>query len=339
MTDTPPKQTHSYTKVRVSTPARLHLGFLDLNGSNGRKFGSIGLAVDSHHTTITVQKANSIIVSGIAGDNHLFLRTQSIIQDFYNTIGNAISQENRGVDVSLDDLIPEHAGFGSGTQLSLAIGTALCRLHNVSISTPEIAAQLGRGKRSGIGIATFDRGGFIVDGGLKPNATVPPTLAHHHFPDNWRIVLIMDKEHHGVHGQQEKQAFTELPLFPLQSSQAICHLTVMQLLPALLEHDISQFGDAITKIQSLIGDHFAPAQGGRYTSRTVAQLLEYARQLGHSGIAQSSWGPTGCVFVESEHKAKELVNKLNKFLDSNSQASFLICQANESGATIEMSAV
>ena len=32
--------------VRVVAPARLHLGFLDLNGGLGRMFGSIGLAVD-----------------------------------------------------------------------------------------------------------------------------------------------------------------------------------------------------------------------------------------------------------------------------------------------------
>ncbi len=36
--------------VRVIAPARLHLGFLDLNGGLGRLFGSIGLAIDTPRT-------------------------------------------------------------------------------------------------------------------------------------------------------------------------------------------------------------------------------------------------------------------------------------------------
>lgn len=336
------KSTH--TKVRVSAPARLHLGFLDLNGSAGRKFGSIGLAVNSHFTTLIAHKNKTIKASGPIGSEDVCQRTESIIQTFYQTLGKAVSEKERGVHVDLEQLIPEHAGLGSGTQLNLTLGTALCKLHNIPASTQEIATQLGRGARSGIGISTFDRGGFILDGGLKPNTTVPPLLMHYHFPTDWRIVLIMDNDHHGVHGQQEKTAFKTLPKFPQQNSHTICHLTLMQLLPALLEQDINQFGDAITKIQSLIGDHFAPAQGGgRYTSQLVAQLLDHAHQLGHCGIAQSSWGPTGCVFVAGEQQAKKLITDLSNFSrtlsESGSQPTFLLTQANDSGAKIETSTV
>ena len=35
------------SKILITSPARLHLGFMDLNGSLGRKFGSVGLAIDS----------------------------------------------------------------------------------------------------------------------------------------------------------------------------------------------------------------------------------------------------------------------------------------------------
>ena len=335
--------THSRSCVRVSAPARLHLGFLDLNGNAGRKFGSIGLAINSHFTTLTAQKDTSISVVGPVASDALCTRAESIVQAFYQTLGSAISAKDRGVNITLEQVIPEHAGFGSGTQLNLAIGTALCKLHNIPATTPEIAAQLGRGARSGIGISTFDLGGFIIDGGLKPNTTVPPLLAHHAFPDDWRIVLIMDTHHQGVHGQQEKQAFTALPEFPQHRAQAICHLTLMQLLPALVEQDIDQFGDAITQIQSLIGDHFAPAQGGRYTSPLVAQLLAHAQQLGHKGIAQSSWGPTGCVFVEGEQQAIDLITELNNYANSLSSSqqrpALLLTQANESGAKTTVSAV
>ena len=35
------------TKISVCTSARLHMGFFDLNGGLGRKFGGIGLALDA----------------------------------------------------------------------------------------------------------------------------------------------------------------------------------------------------------------------------------------------------------------------------------------------------
>ena len=37
-------------RVDVSAPARLHLGFLDLGGGLGRRFGSLGVAIDGCDT-------------------------------------------------------------------------------------------------------------------------------------------------------------------------------------------------------------------------------------------------------------------------------------------------
>ena len=44
------------SKITITSPARLHLGFMDLNCSLGRKFGSVGLAIDSIETSVTVSK-------------------------------------------------------------------------------------------------------------------------------------------------------------------------------------------------------------------------------------------------------------------------------------------
>ena len=46
--------------VRVVAPARLHLGFLDLNGSLGRLFGSIGLAIDTPRTELVLKRARAL---------------------------------------------------------------------------------------------------------------------------------------------------------------------------------------------------------------------------------------------------------------------------------------
>jgi len=325
---------HPDVLIRVSTPARLHLGFLDLNGNTGRKFGSIGLAINSHRTTVEVSFSNKLTVTPANKKNKVL----TLLEKFYSTLGRHIPKEQQKVKLSITELIPEHSGFGSGTQFSLAIATALCRLHQIQVSTPEIAFHLERGSRSGIGISTFDLGGFIVDGGRESTTTVPPLLAHYAFPSSWRIILIMDTSHQGVDGDNELTAFKTLPIFPLIDAQAICHITLMKLLPSLVEKNIDAFGKSITDIQSLIGDHFSPAQGGRYTSPTVESLLHHAQHLGHKGISQSSWGPTGCVFVDSEESAQQLISELNLYLQNNDNTdiSLSIAEANSSGADIEM---
>lgn len=332
---------HPNTIFRVSTPARLHLGFLDLNGESGRKFGSIGLAIDSHHTTITIESADSLIITSLELPISVSVdkKITDIVNRFYSTLGQHIPNNKHGVELSIIELIPSHAGLGSGTQLALTIGTLLCRLHGISATTHEIAFHLGRGARSGIGISTFDIGSFIVDGGLGDSSQIPALLAHYDFPSTWKVVMIMEKNSQGVHGSDELKAFTHLPTFPLSHSQTICHLTLMKLLPALVENNIDLFGQAITEIQTLIGDHFAPAQGGRYTSASVAQLLHYGQEHGYAGIAQSSWGPTGCIFVDGDTAAQQLVNKLSHYSKQKNitSLSLSIASANSNGAKIEIS--
>src|SRR5207302_1710641 len=44
-------------RIEVHAPARLHLGFLDLEGGLGRRFGSIGLALDGIATHIILSQA------------------------------------------------------------------------------------------------------------------------------------------------------------------------------------------------------------------------------------------------------------------------------------------
>ncbi|WP_438971724.1 beta-ribofuranosylaminobenzene 5'-phosphate synthase family protein [Methylophaga sp.] len=325
--------------VRVRAPARLHLGFLDLNASQGRKFGSIGMAIDSHYTEISVTRSPVNEINGSALSTETMSRLEKVRQRFYQSVGQAIDEGQQKTHINVQQQIPVHAGLGSGTQLALTLGTALAKFHGIDIDTPSLAQQLGRGKRSGIGVATFDHGGFVIDGGLKPEQSVPPLLMHHAYPEDWRVVLVMDPHHQGIHGEKELNAFKALPTFPLENARNICHLTMMQLLPALLEQNIDDFGQSITDIQALIGDHFAVAQGGRYTSPIVAECLHQAQQLAHKGIAQSSWGPTGCIFVDSEAKGKQLINELKNSalaqLKNSEQPVLISARCDNSGAIIE----
>ncbi len=50
--------------LQVRAPARLHMGFIDLDGSLGRRFGSVGLTLDGLHTTVRVRPSDALQVTG-----------------------------------------------------------------------------------------------------------------------------------------------------------------------------------------------------------------------------------------------------------------------------------
>src|SRR6476619_6297616 len=111
----------SAASVRVSAPARLHLGFLDLNGGLGRKFGSIGLAIDGLGTRLALRRAREIRVEGADAE-----RAQRCVASMQRALGL-----RDAYDLAIEAAIPAHAGLGSGTQMALAIAAAIRRLHDL----------------------------------------------------------------------------------------------------------------------------------------------------------------------------------------------------------------
>jgi beta-RFAP synthase len=179
----------SGTKVTVTAPARLHLGFLDLNGHLGRRFGSIGLAISGLKTKISLAPAEHIRVSGPESDR---------VRRYLELMRDALALEG-AYDVKVDELVPSHAGFGSGTQLALAVGAAVRRLHGLPLDLRGDAVRLGRGARSGAGIGLFQHGGFVVDGGRKDRGGPAPIISHLTFPERWRVLVVLDTSRQGVH--------------------------------------------------------------------------------------------------------------------------------------------
>ena len=49
-------------KVIVTTSARLHMGFFDLNGTTGRMFGSLGVGIDTPCTQIEIARSNMKLI-------------------------------------------------------------------------------------------------------------------------------------------------------------------------------------------------------------------------------------------------------------------------------------
>ena len=85
--------------VRVVTTARLHMGFFDLNGGLGRRFGSIGLSLSQPRTSLQVSRAKGFEAEGANAD-----RALACARNFAEKAGLT-----GGVRLMLDEAIPEHA--------------------------------------------------------------------------------------------------------------------------------------------------------------------------------------------------------------------------------------
>jgi len=282
--------------VTVSVPARLHLGFLDIDGSLGRRFGSLGLAITSPVTRISIQRAAETSVSGPES-----ARAGRYLAALSKALG--LTGRHR---LTVETVSPAHSGLGSGTQIALGVAAALRKLNGLDLEVRADAERLGRGGRSGAGVGLFEQGGLVLDGGRTADSGPAPIIARHPFPEDWRILLIHDRRRDGIHGEAELKAFAELPPIPQGLAAHLCHLVVMRALPGLVERDIGSFGAAITEIQRVVGDWFAAAQGGRYASEAVARALDQLSRAGAPGIGQSSWGPTGFAFAGSAAEAERL---------------------------------
>jgi beta-RFAP synthase len=276
------------------------MGFIDLGASLGRRFGSLGVGVNEIATRLTISAASELRAEGVEAE-----RALKAARRFAEVTGI-----DGRVCIRLDEAIPGHVGLGSGTQLALAVGMGLTRFHGLALGVRQIAQTIERGARSGIGIAVFEQGGMIVDGGRGPGTTTPPVIARLAVPDAWRFILVFDPRGQGLHGSGELQAFSELPPFPLAEARRLSHLLLMQALPALAEGDIEGFGNVVTDLQNTVGDHFAPAQGGRFTSPLVADAMDRLQRLGAVAIGQSSWGPTGFCLVESQASAESMTAEI-----------------------------
>jgi len=197
--------------------------------------------------------------------------------------------------------------------------------------------HIGRGGRSGIGLGLFEHGGFVVDGG-RGERDLPPTLISHlKFPAQWRLVLVFDPAYQGLHGEAEKQAFANLPTFPEASAGHLCRLALMQVMPSLAEGDIAGFGAAISEIQEVVGDHFAPAQGGRFASPRVARALDWLSGNGAAGVGQSSWGPTGFALADSDARARALA-QFARIEFAADGLEFMVCAGRNRGADMRIAA-
>lgn len=292
------------SRIRITTGSRLHFGLFGWGEHSPRQFGSLGLMVEEPGIRMDAEVADIPSASGRHAD-----RARAILLDipdrFRDTTGQRLINTAR---LEILAAPPEHVGLGLGTQLSLAVTRALLKLNEMreaGVDPLMLARLAGRGRRSGIGIHGFLQGGLLVDGGHRSGADgeTPPLLARHHFPEDWHILLVRPP-HQGIHGMVERQAFARLPPVPEWLTNRLCRLVLLDLLPCLLERNLDGFGEALSELQRMVGECFAPVQGGVYSSPLGAEIIAMMTRLRLKGAGQSSWGPTLYAFSDADETTR-----------------------------------
>ncbi len=274
----------------VETGARLHLGFQNLALAHDRLYGGVGLALDEPRVVIEAKPADGLRCDDPA--------VEAYCAEAVDLLGVP------GAEVTVHERFERHVGLGSGTQLSLAALVAIAAAHDEAVDPRELAPAIGRGGRSGVGVATFERGGFVVDAGHpterfttappdRGSWTVPEPVAAHDLPADWRFVLVTPDAEAGPSGRPEDERMrTVVERADPGIADEIAVLLTRRLLPAASEGDWRAFGDAAARLGRLNGAWYADEQGGVYRPPAGRLIEALGESRAIAGAGQSSWGPT-----------------------------------------------
>ncbi|MCC7554167.1 MAG: hypothetical protein KO202_06755 [Methanobacteriaceae archaeon] len=306
----------------IKTPSRLHFGLIDLNGSYGRTDGGIGLTIKKPNFELFGEETEKDIII----DFDESLTDERIKEECVNKINSAAEKTidhfnlDNGFYFKVENAYFPHAGFGSGTQIGLATSKMISEFSGKSTSSIELGKIVGRGGTSGIGIFSFDKGGFILDGGhsLKEKGTFLPSsasktnppqlIARYDFPEEWDILIAIPKVQSSVSGKKEINIFQDYCPIVKNEVEKLSHVILMNLIPFLLEKDIESFGKSIDLIQTI---GFKKVEVNLQEDK-VKNLMNKIRDFGGYGVGMSSFGPT--IFSVYDKTNKNIIKETKEYL-------------------------
>ncbi|MFT4881307.1 MAG: beta-ribofuranosylaminobenzene 5'-phosphate synthase [Salinirussus sp.] len=278
----------------VETGARLHFGFQNLALAHERLYGGVGVALDEPRAVVSATPDTEVVAPDALKE--VTADAVSLLRERGHDLG--------GVRVTLEEAFARHVGLGSGTQFALATLVAVASAYDVAVDVRKAAPALGRGGRSGVGVATFEDGGFVVDAGhpterftTAPPArgewTVPAPVVQREVPADWRFLLVTPAVEAGRHGDAEDESMrAAVERADPGTADDIAGLLTRRLLPAVAEGDLSAFGRAVVRLGRLNGAWYADEQGGVYRPPAGTLVDALGDDPAIRGAGQSSWGPT-----------------------------------------------
>ncbi|MFB6205251.1 MAG: beta-ribofuranosylaminobenzene 5'-phosphate synthase family protein [Haloglomus sp.] len=328
-------------RVTVSTGARVHVGFGNLSLAHERLYGGVGLALAEPRVRLSATAAESL---RCRGDGDVPAESVDVVRDYADTVCDLLDVP--GAEVHVERALPRHAGLGSGTATALTTLAAIARAHDREVRPCERAPALGRGGRSGVGVAAFERGGFVVDAGhpterftTRPPPqgewSVPAVLARHALPSTWRVVLALPDVERGRHGADEDESIrTVVESADPSVADDLAALIVRKLLPAAAEGRLEAFGDAVAEFGRLNGAWYADEQGGVYRPPAGQVIGELRESPPIAGVGQSSWGPAVYALTDTD-RVDAARRAAREALDAaGSDGDVLVTRPRNEGATV-----
>lgn len=293
-------------RITIRAPTHLHVGNFDLSGDMGRLFGTVGFSIEKPRLEIEARKADG--TSANNDDARFFARRFTRELDL------------PGADIVVNQAPPKYVGVGYHTTLALSIGKALSCLYNLSLKLEEIALIMKRGLITALGLYACKSGGFIIEGGFRPEEIeemVPPLLFRHEIPPNWFFVVAIPKrgrERIVNLRENEGEILENLRSMPKDMSAELSRLILVKMMPSLIEKNIEEFGEALTKFNSELGAVWSDYQEDRYCNKIVGEGVSIMKKRAFCAC-QSSWGPTFYGLTEGKSMAIELTEELTSFLE------------------------
>ncbi len=318
--------------ITIQTPARLHFGLLDLNGGLGRIDGGIGLALEAPRTVISAGRGAAVEV---------FCPIDRELEGRVGAAARAVCEAYGfpGASVRILARAKPHSGLGSASQALVGAGIAICALYGKKAVASEIAALVGRGGTSGIGVGAIESGGFLLDGGHRfrrgqgskagyspSSASVgvppPPVLARYNFPA-WDVLIVIPSGE-GASGERERDLFEEACPIAGRDVEKMARILLVQMLPALVEADLPAFGAAMESYQHYGFKRFELKTQGPL----IAECIEFLRSNGGAGVGMSSWGPSLYAFGRD---LSDLRLKAGEWLNARGGGEVILTKANNTG--------
>lgn len=298
-------------QISISAPSRLHFGLFSIGDSVARKFGGIGLMIDSPRTIVTASQSESLQIADGPENRACWTAIQNWFVGMRLTLRSTLSIDRLDelpVHIDVESVPSRHAGFGSGTQLALSSVTAVTRLLELPLPrASELAALIGRGKRSGIGSHGFCRGGFLVDRGKLKEERLAPLDFRTDFPESWTIVTVIIEQAAGLWGAQEQNAFSRLPGTSVVKRDEMIEIVRNRIIPGVLHRDFDLFSEGVYEFGHRSGMMFAEIQNGPYNGPQIEELIDRIREFGVKAVGQSSWGPCVFAITRNDKAASQLV--------------------------------
>lgn len=295
--------------VEIVTPSRLHFGMFSFGNPDVRQFGGVGVMLEQPGVQLRISAADEFSVVG-----RLSSRIPAVVDrlcQHWNL------QQPPRCRMEILATPPEHTGLGTGTQLVLAVTAGLnAWLGRAPLAVSELTIASGRGLRSAIGTYGFLHGGLLVEGGKTVDEPLSPLECRVELPESWRFVLVSPRGERGLAGDAERRAFSQLPPVPAEVTAELRAEVADELIPVATAGEFDRFSQSLYRFGHLAGLCFAACQHGAFANERVSTIISRVRELGISGVGQSSWGPTVFAVVESEAAARQLGEQLVSQLDA-----------------------